>query len=65
MPRHPQGKPAGVPCLHLTAALQCDLFGSALRPKVCSSLPPDPEMCGNSRGQALSYLQRLEEATRP
>ena len=64
-PRHPQGKPAGVPCGHLDAGLRCELFGSPLRPAVCGSLQPSVEMCGETREQALWTLTRLEVQTRP
>jgi len=45
--------------------MRCELFGSPLRPKVCSSLPPSPEMCGDNREQALFGLAELERSTRP
>jgi Fe-S-cluster containining protein len=64
-PKHPQGKPAGLPCGHLDAELRCELFGSPLRPKVCGSLQPTPEMCGGRREQALVWLAELEFSTRP
>ncbi|QHE88705.1 YkgJ family cysteine cluster protein [Hydrogenophaga sp. BPS33] len=65
MPGLPQGKPAGMPCPHLDAALRCRLFGLPERPAVCSSLAPSPEMCGSHREQAMQWLARLEQATRP
>jgi len=65
MPGLPGGKPAGVPCPHLDAALRCQLFGLPERPAVCASLMPGAEMCGDSREQALLFLKRLEEATEP
>jgi Fe-S-cluster containining protein len=65
IPGMPQGKPAGVPCMQLDPQLRCKLFGDPRRPAVCSGLQPNPEMCGNSREQALFYLERLERATRP
>src|SRR3546814_19952414 len=61
----PDGKPAGVPCVHLTATLACDLFGDPRRPLVCSSLRPTAEMCGANREQALRYLDELEQQTAP
>lgn len=64
-PKHPQGKPAGLPCGHLDAALRCELFGSPLRPAVCGSLQPSVEMCGETRDQALLRLADLERATAP
>jgi uncharacterized protein len=65
MPGLPNGKPAGVPCPHLDVALMCQLFGLPERPAVCSSLPPNLEMCGEDRVHALRFLSQLELATRP
>ena len=65
MPALPGGKPAGVPCPHLDAALRCQLFGRPERPAVCGSLAPSEEMCGTTREQALHFLVRLELATQP
>ena len=61
----PQGKPAGVACVQLDEQLRCSLFGKPERPPFCVSLRPSMEMCGNDRGEALGYLARLEEQTRP
>lgn len=63
LPGLPRGKPAGVPCPHLTPTLACGLWGDPRRPAVCASLKPEPAMCGNSREQALDYLATLERAT--
>jgi uncharacterized protein len=59
----PDGKPAGVRCIHLTAAMQCALFGLPERPIVCSSLRPMPDMCGASAAEAYAYLAQLERIT--
>jgi hypothetical protein len=64
-PGLPHGKPAGVPCPHLDAALRCTLFGRAERPAVCASLQPQREMCGDHPAQAMTWLTRLEASTRP
>lgn len=61
----PAGKPAGVPCVQLDAAGRCRIFGRPERPAVCAGLRPQAEMCGESRGQALAWLDRLEHLTRP
>lgn len=61
----PQGKPAFVRCVQLTEDEQCRIFGQAERPLVCTSLRPQPEMCGRSRDEALAYLVTLEQLTRP
>ncbi|TDR31964.1 YkgJ family cysteine cluster protein [Hydromonas duriensis] len=61
----PQGKPAGVPCVQLDERGLCRLFGESSRPAVCSGLQPSFEMCGETRGQAMAFLQRLEIDTQP
>lgn len=65
MPGMPQGKPAGVRCVHLSASLACELFGDPRRPAVCASLQPSRAMCGPSPAHAMKWLTRLEVATRP
>ena len=64
LPGMPDGKPAGMPCLHLDNAQRCRLFGGPLRPAFCAGLQPSSEMCGNHRDQALAWLTRLEHLTR-
>lgn len=65
LPGMPGGKPAGVRCVHLTADVRCELFGDARRPAVCGSLQPSAEMCGATAEEAMGFLVRLEQATRP
>ncbi|WP_027092527.1 YkgJ family cysteine cluster protein [Cohnella thermotolerans] len=65
IPGMPRGKPAGIPCIHLTADYRCGLFGRPERPAVCSSLPPSLEMCGQSNEEAFAILTALEQATKP
>jgi len=65
LPGMPEGKPAGVPCIHLDEALRCRLFGRPERPAFCASLQPHPDMCGSDREDALRRLDELEIATRP
>ena len=65
IPGMPQGKPAGVACVQLDGQLRCRLFGKPERPAFCVSLRPSMEMCGNDSGEALAFLARLEEQTRP
>lgn len=64
IPGMPNGKPAGVRCIALTEQNKCKLFGKPDRPKVCISLKPSNEMCGDSQIEALKYLDMLEELTR-
>ncbi len=59
------GKPAGVRCVQLIDDLSCAIFTDPKRPSCCAGLKPSLEMCGNKQSEALAYLDRLEEATRP
>jgi len=65
IPGMPQGKPAGVRCVQLTADNRCLLFGQPERPEVCTRLRPLEEMCGTTTEEALAYLAFLERATDP
>ena len=61
----PRGKAAGLPCIHLDAAMRCRLFGDRRRPGLCAAFRPDPAVCGVSREQALSLIATLEIDSRP
>ena len=63
IPGMPEGKPAGVRCIQLTEDNLCKIFNSPLRPRVCSSLRPSREMCGEDNRAAMEYLTRLERET--
>lgn len=65
IPGMPEGKPAFVPCIQLTADYGCRIFNSPERPKVCGSLKPSLEMCGSCREDAISHLTELEKLTAP
>ncbi|MGQ5629046.1 YkgJ family cysteine cluster protein [Enterobacter cloacae] len=65
IPGMPEGKPANTRCVQLSETNLCKIFGSPLRPKVCSGLQPSAEMCGNTRAQAMTYLLNLEALTAP
>jgi hypothetical protein len=65
IPGMPQGKPAGVRCVQLSADNRCLLFGQPERPTICGSLQPSEAMCGGSRDEALRSLSLLETQTRP
>jgi Fe-S-cluster containining protein len=64
-PALPNGKPAGVRCPHLTVEIRCALFGKPERPLTCSSLRPEPEMCGASSAEAMATIERWELLTAP
>lgn len=61
----PDGKPAGVRCIHLTPDLRCAIFGLPERPLVCGSLRAEVEMCGSTKEEALDFLAKLEHLTEP
>jgi len=61
----PDGKPAGVSCVHLDAAMRCCLYGDERRPAVCAAFAPERAVCGDSREQAMARLERLEALTAP
>lgn len=61
----PGGKPAGMRCIQLDEHERCRIFGQPGRPAVCRSLQPARSMCGDNREQAMQWLGRLEEQTRP
>ncbi len=61
----PQGKPAGIRCVHLNSALGCDLFNDPRRPGVCGAFQPEPLFCGSHRDEALVILAHLESESAP
>ena len=63
IPGMPNGKRAGVPCVHLSNDHLCELFGLPERPEVCSAFQADPMVCGESREEAIRLLGWLEQAT--
>ncbi len=65
IPGMPQGKPAGQACIHLGPDFLCQIFGRPERPAFCAGLKPSIEMCGDSREEALAFLDTLEVLTRP
>jgi len=63
IPGMPNGKPAGVRCVQLGDDQRCRIFGQAERPAFCGGLQPSREMCGETRQQAMLWLDELERAT--
>jgi hypothetical protein len=57
----PEGKPAGVRCIHLLEDNRCALYNSSERPKVCSDFKAEPEFCGKDREEALQILGNLSK----
>ena len=64
MPGMPEGKPAGVRCIHLTKENLCSLFGKTERPDVCVSYAASEEFCGRSPDEAIERISVLERITK-
>ena len=60
IPGMPDGKPAGVRCIHLDTSNMCDLFGDPRRPTVCNQFNATLDVCGDSYKQAMENLHWLE-----
>jgi len=56
----PDGKPAGVRCIHLSSDYRCALYGDASRPRVCIDFKAEPDFCGSDREEAMRILSALE-----
>ena len=65
IPGMENGKPAGIRCINLDKNNMCLLFGQKERPRVCVSLIPSKEMCGNNYEEAVKYLEKIEKETTP
>ena len=63
IPEMPEGKPAGVRCLHLNDNNLCNLFGHPDRPKICGGFTPEELFCGSCREEAVNNLRELEILT--
>ncbi len=61
IPGMPEGKPAGVKCIHLTDDYRCAIFTHPDRPEVCARFLAEPEICGKTREEALQILFELED----
>ncbi|MCT7943647.1 MULTISPECIES: YkgJ family cysteine cluster protein [Shewanella] len=63
IPGMPDGKPAGVRCVQLSEDNLCMIFGSSLRPAVCSGFSASVDVCGTTNEQALWLITDLERVT--
>ena len=61
IPGMPDGKPAGVRCIHLREDLSCGIYEQ--RPLVCKKFQAEEPVCGKTREEALDILSRLESGT--
>jgi hypothetical protein len=55
----PDGKPAGVRCIHLLDDYTCAIYNDPQKPKVCDDFKAEPEFCGTTREEALKILSTL------
>lgn len=61
----PNGKPAGVRCLHLNEDYLCEIFTSPERPDLCDEFKASTDVCGANREQAMQLISILEIETSP
>ncbi len=64
IPGMPNGKPAGVPCIHLLPDMRCAIFNNPDRPKTCANFKAELLFCGNNRDEALAIFNELENTVR-
>ncbi len=60
IPGMPNGKPAGVRCIHLNTDGLCALFGKPERPSVCLGFRAEKAVCGSTREEAVAIIAGLE-----
>ena len=65
LPGMPNGKPAGVRCLHLSEDYLCKIFTDPARPKLCDQFKAGIDVCGTNREEALRLISILEIETSP
>lgn len=61
----PDGKPAGITCLHLDQHMACRLFNDPRRPAVCAQFTAEVAVCAESREEALEILTWMEVQSSP
>jgi uncharacterized protein len=59
IPGLPEGKAAGIKCIHLLDDYKCDIYTSSQKPKVCDDFMAEPQFCGESREEAMIILSSL------
>jgi len=57
----PDGKPAGVRCIHLLDDLSCAIYNNTVKPKVCTDFKAEAEFCGADREEAMKILYSLSD----
>ena len=64
IPGMPNGKAAGVRCIHLEDDMRCSIFFHPDRPKTCANFKAEPLFCGTNRDESLAIFEELENAVR-
>ncbi|MGJ8646876.1 MAG: YkgJ family cysteine cluster protein [Marinomonas colpomeniae] len=65
IPGMPNGKLAGEHCIQLLSDFSCAIFKDPSRPKVCKDFMAEKYICSNSKEEAITILNHLEDFTRP
>ena len=60
IPGMPEGKPAGVRCIHLDDKGLCSLFNNPDRPEICGQFKAEKAICGSNREEAIYNISKLE-----
>ena len=61
IPGMPEGKPAGVTCIHLLDDYSCSIYLSPSKPQVCTDFKAEKQFCGSCREEAMTILHSLSE----
>ncbi len=61
IPGMPEGKPAGVRCIHLLVDYKCAIYNSPEKPRACTGFNAEPDFCGSSMGEAMRILASLSD----
>jgi hypothetical protein len=55
----PEGKAAGVRCIHLLDDYKCAIYTYSEKPRVCIDFRAESEFCGADREEAMKILFSL------
>jgi len=61
IPGMPEGKEAGVRCIHLMDDYRCAIYKDPGYPRVCRGFKAEPEFCGSCREEAMQILGSLSD----
>jgi Fe-S-cluster containining protein len=58
IPGMPDGKPAGVRCIHLLDDYKCAIYNNG-KPRVCEEFTAEEDFCGTNQMEAMKILGSL------